>query len=62
MSYGAGGYRGAVLLRAGKYKVSSTIKMTKSGVVLRGVGRFVSEFLHLLTRTHAQLRFVMCLH
>ncbi len=38
MPFGAGGFRGAVLLRAGKFKVSGSIFMRKSGVVLRGVG------------------------
>lgn len=32
------GFRGAVLLNAGTYRCSSTIKISASGVVLRGVG------------------------
>lgn len=34
----ANGYRGAVLLTAGEYQVSTTLKISTSGVVLRGVG------------------------
>jgi hypothetical protein len=34
----AGGYRGAVLLRAGYYRVSAPLKIQASGVVLRGEG------------------------
>lgn len=32
------GFRGAVLLKSGTYKISSTIKFKKSGVILRGEG------------------------
>lgn len=32
------GFRGAILLEAGNYKVSSTLKVTQSGIVLRGAG------------------------
>jgi len=38
MSPDANGYRGAVLLTAGEYQVSSSLNLTTSGVVLRGVG------------------------
>lgn len=34
----ANGYRGAILLKKGKYIVPGTIKITKSGIVLRGEG------------------------
>lgn len=33
------GFRGAVLLKAGKYEVANTILITKSGIVLRGEGQ-----------------------
>jgi autotransporter-associated beta strand protein len=36
------GFRGAVLLSAGTYPCSNTIKITASGVVLRGVGSFTN--------------------
>jgi autotransporter-associated beta strand protein len=36
------GFRGAVLLSAGVYPCSNTIKITASGVVLRGVGSFTN--------------------
>lgn len=36
---GRGGMRGAVLLSAGTYRVSGTLRMTQSGVVLRGQGQ-----------------------
>jgi autotransporter-associated beta strand protein len=38
----ANGFRGAVLLSAGTYPCSNTIKITASGVVLRGVGSFTN--------------------
>ncbi|MGX5819807.1 hypothetical protein ACWKWU_16540 [Chitinophaga lutea] len=34
----AGGFRGAVLLKKGTYKIAQNIRITKSGVVLRGEG------------------------
>jgi hypothetical protein len=34
----ADGIRGAILLKAGEYKINGTIKITKGGVVLRGEG------------------------
>jgi len=37
----ANGFRGAVLLRAGRYQVSSTLRITADGVVLRGQGQDV---------------------
>src|SRR6185312_6282127 len=36
------GFRGAVLLNAGEYPCVGTIKITASGVVLRGVGSFTN--------------------
>src|SRR5690606_718412 len=33
------GFRGVILLKSGLYEVSNTIKITKSGVVLRGEGQ-----------------------
>jgi len=36
------GFRGAVLLTAGEYPCATTIKITASGVVLRGVGSFTN--------------------
>jgi len=39
----ANGYRGAVLLTAGEYQVSTTLKISTSGVVLRGVGESETE-------------------
>lgn len=39
MAPGATGYRGALLLKAGHYPVSGTLRMRRSGVVLRGVGK-----------------------
>ena len=38
MPLDANGFRGAVLLTAGEYPLSTTIRITASGVVLRGVG------------------------
>jgi autotransporter-associated beta strand protein len=38
----ANGFRGAVLLTVGTYPCSNTIKITASGVVLRGVGSFTN--------------------
>jgi len=38
MPVGEDGLRGAVLLLKGKYKISGQLKITKSGVVLRGCG------------------------
>ncbi|MFD0893871.1 DNRLRE domain-containing protein [Luteolibacter ambystomatis] len=38
MPMDANGIRGAVLLTAGEYQLSSTLKLNASGVVLRGVG------------------------
>jgi len=37
----ANGFRGAILLRAGRYQVSSTLTITAGGVVLRGEGQDV---------------------
>ncbi|WP_345949351.1 hypothetical protein ABDD95_21120 [Mucilaginibacter sp. PAMB04274] len=34
----ANGYRGAVLLKKGKYLVPGTIRITKNGIVIRGEG------------------------
>lgn len=39
MSGNSEGIRGVVLLKAGLYEVSNTIKITKSGVILRGEGQ-----------------------
>lgn len=36
---GANGYRGAVLLAAGRFEVADSLRITASGVVLRGQGR-----------------------
>lgn len=38
MPIGKDGFRGAVLLKKGIYKISGTIKITTSGIVLRGEG------------------------
>ena len=38
MSMGADGFRGAVLLQAGTYEIQGTLKINKSGVVLKGTG------------------------
>ena len=40
MKVGANGFRGALLLKAGRYNVDGVIKMKRDGVVLRGVGRW----------------------
>src|SRR3954465_14538933 len=34
----ASGFRGAILLKAGVYEIHSTIKISASGIVLRGEG------------------------
>src|SRR5213075_2793378 len=36
------GFRGAVLLLAGTYPCASTVRISASGVVLRGVGSFTN--------------------
>ncbi len=38
-----GKYRGAILLEKGYYEVENTLKITKSGIVLRGEGQGISE-------------------
>lgn len=38
MSPGANGFRGAILLKKGTYKIPGTIKITQSGIVLKGEG------------------------
>jgi hypothetical protein len=38
----AAGLRGAVLLKAGKYEINGTIKVDKSGIILRGEGNGAS--------------------
>ena len=38
MSIDANGFRGALLLKAGTYRISKELKITKSGVVIRGEG------------------------
>ena len=43
MSPDGNGYRGAVLLAAGEYQISSTLNITNSGVVVRGVGESETE-------------------
>jgi len=43
MSPDGNGYRGAVLLAAGEYQISSTLNITNSGIVLRGVGESETE-------------------
>lgn len=39
MEPGAGGHRGAVLLRKGDYQIAGTLRVSAGGVVLRGEGR-----------------------
>ncbi len=42
----ANGFRGAILFKAGKYLISDTIKITASGIVLRGEGADSSTGTH----------------
>ena len=39
MALSSAGFRGTLLLRAGTYHVSQTLKITNSGVVIRGEGQ-----------------------
>jgi hypothetical protein len=51
LSLDANGFRGAVLLKAGKYDVSNSLIISKSGVILRGEGQGTSGTLLKATRT-----------
>ena len=55
----ARGIRGAVLLGKGEYQISDTLRITQSGVVLRGEGQGKDGTVLIATTTHTDARFLV---